>query len=301
MDGLDVNSDDLTPQPSNNDATDHTLRHTPAKDYDSSGITGKHILLVEDHPVNQLLAATTLKSWNVLVTIRENGQQAIDWLAQWPDGPAPVDLVLMDIRMPILDGYQTTALIRQHVNPQIQRLPIIGISAHAFEEERQSALKAGMNDYIPKPLKADVLWEMLIRHLGTPPITLSINSADQFYTPYSLAHYTLVCNGDQDMMQQLLALTLNDLKELPDQYQAALQRHDVKAIVFYAHKLRGVLLYIDSQHPARLLGEVERQLDENPQADISPFIQESSSILAMCRSLQSRIRSEHPQFFSNPE
>jgi signal transduction histidine kinase len=117
-----------------------------------------HVLLAEDHPVNQLLVTTLLHKWGHTVTLAENGQIAVDLFptAQW-------DVVLMDVQMPVMDGLQATALIRsQESGPH--RVPIIALTANAMGTDRIECLQSGMNDYLSKPINASTLRDMLARH-----------------------------------------------------------------------------------------------------------------------------------------
>jgi CheY-like chemotaxis protein len=117
-----------------------------------------HILLVEDHPVNQLLATTLLHKWGHNVTLAENGQIAV---ALFPT--ASWDLVLMDVQMPVMDGLQATALIRsQESGPH--RVPIIALTANAMGTDRIECMQSGMSDYLSKPINATTLRDMLVRH-----------------------------------------------------------------------------------------------------------------------------------------
>jgi CheY-like chemotaxis protein len=123
-----------------------------------------HVLLAEDHPVNQLLVTTLLQTWGHTVTLAENGQIAVDLFptAQW-------DLVLMDVQMPVMDGLQATALIRtQESGPH--RVPIIALTAHAMGTDRLEYLQSGMNDCLSKPINATALRAMLVRHTS-PQLT----------------------------------------------------------------------------------------------------------------------------------
>ncbi len=107
-----------------------------------------HILLVEDHPVNQKLALSLLQKWDHRVVLAENGQEAVDIFAQqhW-------DLVLMDVQMPVMGGIEATRIIRQS-EPAGQRTRIIAMTANAMDSDRQACLDAGMDEHLPKPFTA---------------------------------------------------------------------------------------------------------------------------------------------------
>jgi len=121
-----------------------------------AGIRGAHILLVEDNELNQEVAIELLTQAGFRVEVANNGKVALDKV-QAED----VDLVLMDMQMPVMDGLVATAEIRKL--PQFQDLPIIAMTANAMPQDRERCLAAGMNDYIAKPIDPDRLLETLVR------------------------------------------------------------------------------------------------------------------------------------------
>lgn len=122
-----------------------------------SHIENLNILLVEDNLLNQILAKKVLTNWNWNVDVADNGLVAIKKIKN-----KTYDLVLMDIQMPEMDGYEATRLIRKNHKPHIQNIPIIAITAHAITGEAEKCFNAGMNDYITKPFDEEVLYEKII-------------------------------------------------------------------------------------------------------------------------------------------
>jgi CheY-like chemotaxis protein len=118
-------------------------------------LSGLNILLVEDNLVNQLVAIKLLESMQAKVVIAQNGQEALDKLAL-----ATFDIVLMDIQMPVMDGLTATQHIR--AQQQYSQLPIIAMTAHAREEDKQQCLAAGMNLHIAKPISLNALRESIL-------------------------------------------------------------------------------------------------------------------------------------------
>ncbi|MEL6538835.1 MAG: response regulator, partial [Bacteroidota bacterium] len=116
-----------------------------------------NILLVEDNEVNVLVANKFLQRWGLDVTVATNGQQALDQLAE-----QSFDLILMDLQMPVMDGYTATQEIRKTQS----QLPIIALTATALPHERQRILEVGMNDFVLKPFKPETLFGALSKHLG---------------------------------------------------------------------------------------------------------------------------------------
>jgi signal transduction histidine kinase/CheY-like chemotaxis protein len=117
------------------------------------------VLLVEDHKTNQMVALALLKKLGLEVVVADNGQIAVDLVTT---GQCLPDAVLMDIQMPVLDGYGATAKLREwEAHTGRAPLTIIALTAGAFDEDRASSLKAGMNDYLSKPFKLDQLADTL--------------------------------------------------------------------------------------------------------------------------------------------
>jgi CheY-like chemotaxis protein len=116
------------------------------------------ILLAEDNPVNQRLAVRLLEKRGHRVIVASNGQEAVAALQT-----AVVDLVLMDVQMPIMDGFEATAAIREKEAGGSRHLPIVALTAHAMKGDRERCLSAGMDGYLPKPIRAEELDELLER------------------------------------------------------------------------------------------------------------------------------------------
>src|SRR5262249_26548713 len=106
-----------------------------------------NILLAEDNKVNQTLAVRLLKKWGHTVTIAENGQEAVETLEN-----GEFDLILMDVQMPKMDGLEATATIRMKERTSGARIPIIALTAHALNGDRERCIEAGMDGYVSKPL-----------------------------------------------------------------------------------------------------------------------------------------------------
>jgi len=129
-------------------------------------LRGARILLTEDNAINQQVAVELLQGVGARVDVADNGAEAVRKL-QGVAFPPPYDVVLMDLQMPEMDGFQATAKIRS--DPRFARLPIIAMTAHATIEERQHCLDAGMNDHVSKPIEPDILYATLERWVKPAP------------------------------------------------------------------------------------------------------------------------------------
>ena len=131
--------------------------------YNAERFRGKKILLVEDVELNREIAETILKEIGVQVVCVENGEQAVHYMEETEEDF--IDLILMDIMMPVMDGYEATRKIRKLANPVKASKPIIAMTANAFEEDVRAALDAGMNDHMAKPIRVETLCQMIEKHL----------------------------------------------------------------------------------------------------------------------------------------
>jgi signal transduction histidine kinase/CheY-like chemotaxis protein/ABC-type amino acid transport substrate-binding protein len=120
---------------------------------------GKHILLVEDNELNREIAQEILQEYGFLVDSAENGAVAVEKVST--AAPGSYDLVLMDVQMPIMDGYTATRKIRALDDPARAKLPILAMTANAFDEDRRNALESGMNGFLSKPIVIDDLVQEL--------------------------------------------------------------------------------------------------------------------------------------------
>lgn len=152
---------------------------------DSSGVAapadrdvrldGMHILLVEDNEINRVVATEILKTVGCLADVAIDGQVALRMVQEYS-----YDLVLMDVQMPVMDGYAATRLIR--VMPDRQSLPIIAMTANAQKEDRDRCIEAGMNDYVTKPIDPDTLFGVLKKYRASMlngPLSGGVGAVDR--------------------------------------------------------------------------------------------------------------------------
>ena len=128
-------------------------------------LTGRKVLLVDDNEMNREIAMDMLSDNGVLVETADNGFKAVEAIAA--SKPGDFDLVLMDIQMPVMDGYEATRRIRALPNKVLANIPIIAMTANAFDEDRKASLAVGMNAHLAKPVGVDVLCKVLSEFIGT--------------------------------------------------------------------------------------------------------------------------------------
>ncbi|MCC7278028.1 MAG: response regulator [Chromatiaceae bacterium] len=136
-------------------------------------ILGVRVLVVDDSDFNREVAQRILESDGAVVHLAGDGQEALDWLERHPDG---VDIVLMDVQMPLMDGYAATRRLRE--DPRWRDLPILALTAGAFQELRDAAMAAGMNDFIAKPFEVDRMMALIQHWTGRHPEPAAIGLAE---------------------------------------------------------------------------------------------------------------------------
>lgn len=130
---------------------------------DSVRLDGKKVLLVDDNEMNREIAADLLADNGMIVDTADNGLKAVEKVAT--SKPGDIDVVLMDIQMPVMDGYEATKRIRALPNKDLANVPIIAMTANAFEEDRKAALAAGMNAHLAKPVDPDLLCRTMSQYV----------------------------------------------------------------------------------------------------------------------------------------
>ena len=135
----------------------------PEKQKDEVGdIQGYHLLIAEDNELNAEIAKTLLEDEGAIITLVHNGQQAIDMFKEKPQGT--FDAILMDVMMPVVDGLSATRSIRALGREDAKKIPIIAVTANAFDEDVKRCIEAGMNAHLPKPLEMNKVVETIAKY-----------------------------------------------------------------------------------------------------------------------------------------
>lgn len=130
---------------------------------DLSILQGKHVLLAEDHPLNAEIAQRLLEKKGMHVEHAENGKIAVDMFQTYQSGY--FDVVLMDIRMPEMDGIEAAKAIRSLDRDDVKRIPIIAMTANAYAEDMEATKAAGMNAHLAKPINPDTMYDTIANFL----------------------------------------------------------------------------------------------------------------------------------------
>ena len=200
---------------------------------------GLHVLVVEDSAVNRRIAVGMLEKRGHAVVTAANGKEALAVLEA--GGQRPFDLILMDVQMPEMDGIEATACIREKEKDTGRHLPIIALTAHAMREDREACIKAGMDGYVSKPLKANELigaMDELIRPRPENGKELSLpgdKAAEAFDRERTLASV----DGDMDLLREVVGMFLEDYPKTMVEIRDAIHGGDPHRLNRAAHALKG--------------------------------------------------------------
>jgi CheY-like chemotaxis protein/HPt (histidine-containing phosphotransfer) domain-containing protein len=234
------------------------------------------ILLAEDSYPNQRLAVGLLSKWGHRIMIANNGREALAALER-----DSFDVVLMDVQMPEMDGYQATAVIREREAGTKDHIPIIAMTAHAMKGDREECLAAGMDGYVAKPIRRRELQKVLQEILVQKPIEGSLDRpaetvAAPILGPPNWAHALETAEGDPELLDHVLRALLDECPALLGQIEQALRGGDASALKRAAHTLKGGLQMF-GQTRAR---ELVERLEELGQDDLRDESRQMFALLA---------------------
>ena len=191
------------------------------------------ILLVEDNLMNQALAKSRMKSWHCNIDIADNGKIALKQLEH-----TMYDLILMDIQMPEMDGYETTKRIRK-LKPPICNIPIIAMTADASSNDEEKSLKTGMNDYISKPFNPESLYNKIIYHTKQKADNEDENIVDEKDADnhVDLSFLKKESLGDDDLFIFLINTFIANFESFLINVKAGIKSKDFESIYKESHKI----------------------------------------------------------------
>ena len=221
----------------------------PAVDRHADRLRGVRILLAEDNEINQQIAVELLEGVGATVEVANDGLEAVRKLLEQPV-PPNVDVVLMDLQMPEMDGYQATRKIRS--DPRFASFPIIAMTAHATVEERQKCLEAGMNGHVSKPIDPSALFETLERFVSPTgkdsaappqePAPAAVAEADELpdVPGLNVAEGLVRVAGNKKLYRKLLRQFSNTEADAAQRIASALAEKDRALAERLAHTVKGV-------------------------------------------------------------
>ena len=247
---------------------DHPMQRRgdrPQASLDLSSLRGARLLLVEDNAINRQVASELLAAEGFVVDEAHDGQQALDALRL-----ADYDAILMDVQMPVMDGYEATRRIRSE--PRWRTLPILAMTANVLREDRLRAEEAGMDDHIAKPIDPAALFGALLRHVKVrafadapaPPCAAAPAQAEPLPLPelpgVNLVEALARVGNNRGLYRRILGSLHRDHADELVRITAAIQGGDVAGASRAAHTLKGIMGTIGAADLARLFGQLEASL-----------------------------------------
>ena len=210
----------------------------PAPRREAVGLAARplRILLAEDNLVNQRLAIRLLEKQGHTVAVAHNGQEAVEALAK-----QVFDVVLMDVQMPVMDGMEATARVRDAEKGTGRHTPIIALTAHAMKGDRERCLAAGMDGYLTKPIQSSDLTRLLAEvggGTGAAPPEVKV-SAPPEPGVFDLGAALSRLDGDRELLRDVAGMFLSDSTNMVRAVRSALESHDARALQISAHALKG--------------------------------------------------------------
>ena len=238
---------------SENETTAESLREAPSTERRKNPSAKLQILLAEDNLINQKLAIALLKKEGHEVTVASDGQQAVDLYMA-----TPFDIVLMDVQMPVMDGFAATRKIREFEKANRTHVPIIALTAHAGAVDRERCLAAGMDEYISKPIRIGKLREAISIQTGThsPSAGTSIHVSSTGRA-IDWQHAFETVGGDQNLLKDLVGLFLSEQSAILDRIETAVNSQDSANLRLSAHSLKGSAGHLGALAVAQVAGELE--------------------------------------------
>ncbi|MBF0218481.1 MAG: response regulator [Gammaproteobacteria bacterium] len=234
------------------------------------GILGAHLLLVEDNEINRQVAGEMLQRYGVIVNFATNGQEALDVLEKHR-----FDLILMDVQMPVMDGYEAAGHIR--AARRYDSVPIIALTAHAMQGDRELCLQAGMDDYLSKPIDPEQLLAILTKWIQPAhrevqcllPDRKQVTMAnDPVVAParlpaelpgIDLSRALINMGNDEAILLRLLERFYHDYQSLPEQLRQAFATDD-KAAKHLTHMIKGVAGAVGAYSLSEIAGTIDTAL-----------------------------------------
>jgi CheY-like chemotaxis protein len=235
------------------------------------------VLVVEDNEVNQLVASKYLQKWGIYPDLADNGRIAVEKAKQ-----NSYDLILMDLQMPEMDGYEATKSIRL-LNPHYAEIPIIALTAASFGEIKEKVANAGLNEFITKPFSPTELFDIISKYSEAKPEEIKVLPKDVIDLPEGkikgkIKHLT---QGDSFFMNELTKLYISSLHELRTLYNQYLREHNLTRLREIRHKHKANIDMLDLPELASRL-ENGKQLLEGPTFDEDKITQLADYVEQYC-------------------
>jgi len=228
-------------------------------------LDGLRVLMVEDNLVNQMVTKDLLVEKGVEVLVAENGQIALDILHN-----EQFDIILMDMQMPVMDGFQAMQRIRDSDDQQLKHIPILALTANVIQTEINKCYEFGANDYLSKPFKPDFLYSKMLNLLPSDEITAAEDvSYEDKIDWVTLKMFT---NGKENLLQSTLEHLLISFKEDFVFWNTALLEKNYELLRGIAHKIKPNFLMLGMNNIGELCMKIEQTEDDDTLLDMANIL-----------------------------
>jgi CheY-like chemotaxis protein len=234
----------------------------------------KRVLLVDDNQVNLVVGKKFLETWSIEVVVAHHGAEAIERVQD-----KSFDLILMDLHMPVMDGFQAATAIRNFPDDYFKQLPIIAVTADVSSEVMDKIYAAGMNGLLTKPLRQDELTEIL-QDVDVRSVTSNTN--------HPFPKLAAVSEGDKAFEKELVSHLMTNLKELGVAVENAVLHNALDAFSTANHKCKTSLGLVEDRELDRVIREIDGAIKANrPLAKswIAEFNQASENLIQKLKML----------------
>ena len=248
----------------NRKATGKTISIDAKKSYkDLNYNLKKSILLVEDNEINQLFVITLLKKVQIKVDVANNGKIAVEKYKK-----NYYDLILMDLHMPEMDGYEATQYIRNNFGINKKNVPIIALTAAAIKGEKEKCINAGMNDYISKPFKQEKFFEKITTFLSEP-----VNKKEEIVKKFiNLSYLKSVSEGDNNIIIEFLNIFKSQVPEFIEELNESYNNKDWQTLGAVAHRAKSSVAMLGITQLERDMKNLEISAKEEKEIEKYPLI-----------------------------
>jgi CheY-like chemotaxis protein len=254
-----------------------------------STLQGINILLAEDNNANQILIKKFLNRWGARVDTASNGEEAVNKIKK-----KKYDLLLLDMQMPVMDGYQASTAIRA-MGYNMQDLPIIAITAYAMAEDKVQVLNHGMNDYISKPINPEEMHQKILKNISRK-IALAEN--DLQGDPTNLKSLIESFKDEPEFIRRYLSEYENEFTQLPLHAKDISEKKDVEELERLIHKASSSIQRTEHPLLKKQLDNLKAMLSDKEPIDGSIF-QLTSDIQKSCEDVIAQIKTLQEEYLGD--
>ncbi len=231
--------------------------------------SGKRILIVDDNEMNRLVASTILLNYGSQIMVADSGEMALEMVDK-----EDFDLILMDIQMPVLNGYDTTRLLRDGG----YKGPIIALTASAITGEREKCIAAGMDDYITKPINEELFVTVIDKWMEKKAAETDQPEAE--LPLYSLDGLYVISKGREDFVTKMIQMFCDQMPIAVRDLNQSLEDKDLSNISKLAHKLKSTIDNLGIISIQRVIRDIESLSDQNaPISQLLPMVAQVNSVI----------------------